>query len=217
MGRKLTSPQVCFHVAPSVWTVVLFYTSCSCVRVWLHSSLGTVCPLKALTQHRCSFLKERFRWSVVCTLRLFLSTSSSWRKGQRCYYQLFSDIEKKKEKKINPELQDPKPRSLIINLLCCRLPSLFWKEGQSNCKYDLRFWEHLNGNTQAITFLSRSLNTNQTCILIGLPVWLMAGRVARRVRFSSNGRMFTLSPFLRNRAGRNCSIFRTISSLSCTI
>lgn len=46
---------------------------------------------------------------------------------------------------------------------------------RSDCKYYMLLQEHLNGNTQAITFLSRSLNTNLTCILIGLPMYLMGG------------------------------------------
>lgn len=51
----------------------------------------------------------------------------------------------------------------------------------STCYMSLE--EHLNGNTQAITFLSRSLNTNLTCILIDLPMYLM-GAVKAQGRVS---------------------------------
>lgn len=164
LGRSSTPHllSVCLHlVLLFFWELFVFYKFLrygsnmgGCLLLFSQKTIWPICSAycQAIPLN-VSFLKKKKRGGDITNCFLIL---------------------KRRKRKINSKLQDPQPvaeapcsQSPILRTAAC--PASFGK-GQSNCKYDLCFWEHLNGNTQAITFLSRSLNTNQTCILIGLPV-----------------------------------------------
>lgn len=165
-----------------------------CFLVWFHSSVRNrvVFPPPIpnywlSTNALCCSPKGQLGCPPSCTIKSLLTISPPSKERGRAITQEFLKSEKKKGKhtlrfkilKLIFEVTSSQTQLQVDQMDRGTLPAcLPPRKGQSNCKYYPHFWEHLNGNTQAITFLSRSLNTNQTRTLIGQPMSLMVGRVA---------------------------------------